>query len=927
MTATSRLALLLFGLLSVQLVAGHSYLASPLSRSNQLQSNRGELVGPCDAPNPTANKATVARGSNFPVTWPRNNHPGGIIRLAWAPIVNGQSPSEAAFDQGAVKYVCHEQPCNQQNQCDANITPGCVPCATTVTVPAWLPDGPATFQWVWYGGGFGLSPYYSCVDFNIQGGVPVNPNSRGAIFVPGDQTSQQKNSCFFCAQCDTSFPKGVGPSLQQLMSITAGPGTVTTTPPPPTTTTPPPTTTTPPPTTTVPPVTPPPTTVDCILVKHNCQMTCNTNTRSVAFNQCFLTQGAYVMNCQCTDGAKYQNCQTGCQLVGGGGTTTTNPPPTTTTPPPTTTTPPPTTTTPPPTTTTPPTNTGGGGTGVCSGGFSGVKCFPGDCCTKFVQCANGQAFAPQDVAPGTVCKNGLITYASDCAGVQCRSTQQSVVGLGISLDDLNYIPAQVTNLLANPSLIALPTTSTTVQATIVGNAIPASGFAWNTLQAPDGATISATRSNSVQNGWTISGLTVTGSYILQLSVTDARGVSVTATTTIRVNAASNAPTVSASSSSSWVLLPTTSVSLSGAATGGNGAYTYRWTATQVPSGNPDPTFSAATSASTTASGLLYGQYIFQLAVTDASNMTSTDTVLVNVDEDHCKNDNGGCHVFANCTKVPWSRTCFCKPGYGGDGQYCELVGGTGAARKNDGQTNPTTAICQTNVQGIFCWPTDCCKQFVQCIGNTPTLPRDFPGGTLCYQGGFVYPNDPRCANVQCGVFQEPGANVPAPTCGNLVCEPSIQEDCRTCPGDCGKCPSGPKCGDGKCSGAETCATCAADCGACAPPPPPTTTTGGNGQGNGNGNGGTGNGQGNGNGNGIVHNTNYQLVGYFCPTCQSDTNPTQLVQTVPDAYTIVIWAFAIWGADGTLTLDLDAPAKGFTFSKTVVDQLKLRVRKY
>ena len=46
-------------------------------------------------------------------------------------------------------------------------------------------------------------------------------------------------------------------------------------------------------------------------------------------------------------------------------------------------------------------------------------------------------------------------------------------------------------------------------------------------------------------------------------------------------------------------------------------------------------------------------------------------------------------------------------------------------------------------------------------------------------------------------------------CGDGLCLGI--EDCSSCTGDCGVCPS---CGDGACNGAEDCGTCAGDCGAC-----------------------------------------------------------------------------------------------------------------
>ena len=40
----------------------------------------------------------------------------------------------------------------------------------------------------------------------------------------------------------------------------------------------------------------------------------------------------------------------------------------------------------------------------------------------------------------------------------------------------------------------------------------------------------------------------------------------------------------------------------------------------------------------------------------------------------CEVDNGGCHVFATCTKTAPNRlTCSCKSGYQGDGYYCQMI--------------------------------------------------------------------------------------------------------------------------------------------------------------------------------------------------------------------------------------------------------------
>jgi len=49
-----------------------------------------------------------------------------------------------------------------------------------------------------------------------------------------------------------------------------------------------------------------------------------------------------------------------------------------------------------------------------------------------------------------------------------------------------------------------------------------------------------------------------------------------------------------------------------------------------------------------------------------------------------------------------------------------------------------------------------------------------------------------------------------PACGDNACNGN--EDCASCPGDCGEC--GAECGDDACNGDEDCTTCAADCGEC-----------------------------------------------------------------------------------------------------------------
>ena len=43
-----------------------------------------------------------------------------------------------------------------------------------------------------------------------------------------------------------------------------------------------------------------------------------------------------------------------------------------------------------------------------------------------------------------------------------------------------------------------------------------------------------------------------------------------------------------------------------------------------------------------------------------------------IDIDECLMNNGGCHSDANCTNIPGSYECTCKPGYYGDGINCYI---------------------------------------------------------------------------------------------------------------------------------------------------------------------------------------------------------------------------------------------------------------
>ncbi|KAI0239572.1 hypothetical protein L0F63_003195, partial [Massospora cicadina] len=149
----------------------------------------------CDSPkanspfnSPYNPKEIVRRGDKFKVTWLRQNHPGGFVRLAFAPMENSDDAS--AFVP--VKYSCYESHCQEASQVDMLGTfngPGSSQCWTEVTIPTHLPDGPITLQWTWFGGGVfyadknaSFANYVSCSDLELKGGAPQTTSLPSPTF-------------------------------------------------------------------------------------------------------------------------------------------------------------------------------------------------------------------------------------------------------------------------------------------------------------------------------------------------------------------------------------------------------------------------------------------------------------------------------------------------------------------------------------------------------------------------------------------------------------------------------------------------------------------------------------------------------------------------------------------------------------------------
>ncbi len=173
--------------------------------------------------------------------------------------------------------------------------------------------------------------------------------------------------------------------------------------------------------------------------------------------------------------------------------------------------------------------------------------------------------------------------------------------------------------------ITLPTNSATLDGSksyATGGTI--SAYAWTELSGPNTATIAGAATVNP----TVSGL-VAGTYIFQLTVTDALGVSSASTVTITVKAAPIQPPVANAGSNQTITLPSNTVTLNGSASTAPGGTitTYTWSEVSGPS---TASITAANAVTTTVTGLVQGSYVFQLMVTDNQGISASISVTITV---------------------------------------------------------------------------------------------------------------------------------------------------------------------------------------------------------------------------------------------------------------------------------------------------------
>ncbi|ACU61176.1 PKD domain-containing protein [Chitinophaga pinensis] len=173
--------------------------------------------------------------------------------------------------------------------------------------------------------------------------------------------------------------------------------------------------------------------------------------------------------------------------------------------------------------------------------------------------------------------------------------------------------------------ITLPTNNATLDGSASSDTDgKISKYEWKKVSGPATGTI--TTPAAVKT--TITGLTA-GTYVFSLTVTDDKQTSNTATVTVTVNPATNKLPVAVPGNAQTITLPTNSVTVDGQASyDPDGKITkYLW---QRMSGPNDVTFSNASAAKTTISGMIAGTYVFSLSVADDDGAVAAANITITV---------------------------------------------------------------------------------------------------------------------------------------------------------------------------------------------------------------------------------------------------------------------------------------------------------
>jgi len=172
--------------------------------------------------------------------------------------------------------------------------------------------------------------------------------------------------------------------------------------------------------------------------------------------------------------------------------------------------------------------------------------------------------------------------------------------------------------------ITLPTSSVSVTGSGSDSDGSIASYAWTQVSGPNTATITPTNQPAV----TFSNL-IAGSYVFRLTVTDNLGAKGQKDLNVKVNPQPvNIPPTASAGVDREITLPVNSVALTGSGSDTDGTIaSYSW---QQINGPSIANFSSPASASTNATDLAEGIYVFRLVVTDDKGVSAFDEVAVTV---------------------------------------------------------------------------------------------------------------------------------------------------------------------------------------------------------------------------------------------------------------------------------------------------------
>ncbi|HEY9049264.1 MAG TPA: PKD domain-containing protein [Ohtaekwangia sp.] len=169
--------------------------------------------------------------------------------------------------------------------------------------------------------------------------------------------------------------------------------------------------------------------------------------------------------------------------------------------------------------------------------------------------------------------------------------------------------------------ITLPTSSVSITGTASDTDGTVASYAWTQQSGPATVTVSGATTATLS-----ASALVAGSYTFRLTAVDNVGASSYDDVVVTVVKANVAPTVNAGADA-IITLPTSSVTLTGTASDTDGTIaSYSWTKQS----GPAATLSGSTTATLSATALVAGTYTFRLTVQDNGGATSSDDVIVTV---------------------------------------------------------------------------------------------------------------------------------------------------------------------------------------------------------------------------------------------------------------------------------------------------------